>query len=338
MTSSHHSRLTASAQKTTDFFLSRLQADGSSFGPDAKDIACYFKAPMLLITAGKRDAARQVLEYIKTHFLRDDGDFGTSETVKSVKPEYIEYWSYMNGWILRAANQLEMTAISKPAGAYLQQYTNFNTGRPADNDITDVLTAAHHGLLFLESGAIEKAIAAGNYLCRAMAHQPAPHQGFYLRMQADEKPVTAFPKEQSLFYFVSKTEPDQLHFMLGYPAAFLALLFQATKQKEFLAAAKQYTDFSLACHESVFASGFSHKTAWAASLLFAITGEEKYRAAAEKIAEYLLHQQSGNGLWYTEAGINTSLDQSAEIACWFLEISKNLSVEPRHEIKPKLSI
>lgn len=314
--SSLETLLAESVEKTIQNFESKLQTDGS-LGYEAADIACYFKLPMMFIAAGKMESARKVMGYIKTRFLLPDGDFGNSASIKSIKPEYIEYWSYINGWILRAANILEMTDVSRPASAYMKRYTGFS----------DVLTAAHHGLIALEAGEMKDAPSAGDYLCAAIHDQPDLNKGFYLRFE-NKKAVTAFASEQTPFYFVSKTEPNQLHFMIGYPAAFLALLYQETRDEKYLAAAKQYLDFSLSSHESVYACGFSHKTAWAASILFALTEEAQYLHAVEKISNYLVSNQAANGLWYADADVNTSLDQSAEIAGWFLEIGRYLNNKP----------
>jgi hypothetical protein len=111
--------------------------------------------------------------------------------------------------------------------------------------------------------------------------------------------------------------------MIGYPAAFLALLYKETNRKEFLSAAKSYLDFSLFCDESVYSCDFSHKIAWAASLLYECTGDKRYLAVIDKITSYFLEKQE-NGMWFT-SDINASYDQSAEIACWFLDIAKNIN-------------
>ena|SRR3990167_1049834 len=311
-------------------FEEKLEIDGS-YGKATNDIACYFKSPMMWIAAGEPDIARKILAYIKNTFMLPNGDFGDDAETKSIKPEYIEYWSYMNGWILRAANKLEMPEISQPASQYLDQYhigtnSGFVTANIGnDSKVSDVLTASHHGLINLESGNLETALSAGNYLCGAINNQPAIEHGFYLRIDSAGKPIIQFPAEQTPFYFVSKHEADQLHFMIGYPSAFLAMLFKNTLNEKYLVAARQYFDFSLSCHESIYACNYSHKIAWAASILLEITGEEKHLDVIEKITTHFIKNQSEDGMWYADADINTRFDQSAEIACWFMAISKNIN-------------
>jgi hypothetical protein len=103
------------------------------------------------------------------------------------------------------------------------------------------------------------------------------------------------------------------------------MLYQKTRNEEFLNSAQAYLDFSLSCNEQIYQCNFSHKIAWAASLVYECTGDEKYLRVIEIISDHFIANQR-NGMWYSE-DINSSYDQSAEIACWFLEIVKNIRTE-----------
>jgi hypothetical protein len=316
-------KLSNSANKVVAFFESKLQQDGS-YGADAKDLACYYKSPMMFIIANKQKTALIVLTHIKKQFMQMDGDFITQDNLKSANPAYVEYWPYTNGWIVRAAHLLEMKEIVRPGYEYLMQYSLGSAGFLTNkvSEMTDVLSVAHHGLINLEMNKLDIAVAAGKYLCEAFRKQPSLHRGFYLRFNKEKNAITDFSKDQALFYYVSTTEPKQLHFMIGYPAAYLALLYKRTKNLEFLDAAKSYLDFSLSCDKSVYSCDYSHKIAWAASLLYRCTGDEKLLVVIDKISDYFIANQK-NDMWFTN-DINASYDQSAEIACWFLDIVKNV--------------
>lgn len=321
-----NAKLTSAAQKVVTYLESKLQANGS-FGNEAKDLACYFKSPMMFIIANKTGIAHRILKYIQIAFMTSEGDFKTHATLKSVNGAYSEYWSYANGWIVRAANQLKMVEVAQPGGQYLSRYFLGDRAGFATNQIdkipkmTDVLTVAHHGLINLEMDNMELALTAGNHLCRVIDKQPDLKKGFYLRLDEKENVIT---KEQTPFYFVSASEPNQLHFMIGYPAAFLALIYKKTQRLEFLTAAKTYLNFSLSCDKSVYTCDFSHKISWAASLLYECTGDEKYLEVIDKIADHFIEKQHRCGMWFA-GDINASYDQSAEIACWFLDIVKNVN-------------
>jgi hypothetical protein len=315
-------KLADSANKVVTFLESKVQQDGS-YGVDAKDLACYFKSPMMFVAAKKPKTASFILTHIKKQFMQADGDFRTQDNLKSSNPAYIEYWPYTNGWIVRAAHLLEMNEIVQPGYEYLTQYSLGPAGILTNkvSETSDVLCVAHCGLINLEMDKLDIAIAAGNYLCEAIQKQPDLSQGFYLRFNKEKNVITDFPKDKTVFYYVSTKESNQLYFMLGYPAAYLVLLYKKTNNLEFLNAAKSYLDFSLSCDKSIYSCNFSHKIAWAASLLYECTGEKKYLTVIDKITDYFISNQK-NGMWFTD-DINASYDQSAEIACWFLDIIKN---------------
>jgi len=316
-------KLADSANKVVAFLESKLLKDGSY--EEAEDLACYFKSPMMFIAANKQETASLVLTHIKKQFMQTNGDFKTQDNLKSVNSAYIEYWPYTNGWIVRAANQLKMQEIVKPGYQYLTQYSD-SSGRFLTNPeakMTDVLSIAHYGLINLEMDKLDVATAAGDYLCEAIDNQPELSKGFYLRLDKNKNIITDFPEEKKAFYYVSTKEPNQLHFMIGYPAAYLSLLYKKTNDSKFLNATKLYLDFSLSCDQSVYSCNFSHKIAWAASLLYECTGEEKYLTVIDKITNYFMENQK-DGMWFS-GEINTSYDQSAEIACWFLDIVKNVN-------------
>ncbi|HVY53187.1 MAG TPA: hypothetical protein VHA13_01560, partial [Gammaproteobacteria bacterium] len=259
-------QLSASADLAVNFLESKMQEDGS-YGDELTDIACYFKSPLMFLSAGRPDAAKRCLSYIVKHFFYPDSDFKTLGNIKSINPAYNEYWSYVNGWIIRAFNQLGMRELSSWATKYFNQ---FNVGQgiflTQNLDITprmtDVLTVAHHGLVNLENNEFETAFLAGSFLCEAFKKQPDLCAGFYLRFDLSGQPLKHCNYDQKPYYFVNAIEPNQLHFMIGYPAAFLAILYKNTNNLDFLNAAKGYLDFSLSCHESVYTSKFSHKLAW----------------------------------------------------------------------------
>ncbi|MEE9451231.1 MAG: hypothetical protein V3V61_00575 [Gammaproteobacteria bacterium] len=322
-------RLVAGAKITTQYFRSKLNKDGS-YGENIDDLSCYYKSPMMFIIAGQKDLANLVLDHIKCRYMTDTGDFMTDMSMKSAKPEYTIFWTYTNGWIVRAAIELGRKDISISAYEYLLHY-NVENGLgflmnhlDSKNGVTDVLTAAHHGLIHLEHNNMDLAVLAGNYLCAALHKQPEIDRFFYLRFDASGNAITQFDDEQVAFFCIDKQIPDQLYFMIGYPCAYLALLHEKTKDKKFIEGAKAYLNFALSCDENVLSCNFSHKLAWAASILYKITGDAKYLTSITTITDYFISRQSREGMWYLEDDINTAYDQSAEIACWFMDIVKNL--------------
>ena len=146
------------------------------------DLACYYKAPYLLFISGKIEEANRVLSYIHKTFGREDGDFTTSKEGKSDNVAFVEYWAYMNGWIALTAQKMGRFDVAYPAYDYLQTFFHpklegFTTRHPygQGDNMVDILTTAHLGLVALYFGNQKKARAAGQ-LIQTILSSPAQYQ------------------------------------------------------------------------------------------------------------------------------------------------------------------
>jgi hypothetical protein len=172
---------------------------------------------------------------------------------------------------------------------------------------------------------LERAKLCGEGLLNLMAAQPNLENELLLRMSVKTGALIANPPENmEPFYIVKRDSPNQLYFFLGYHGIFMTKLYQVTKDQRFLDSAKAMINFALVCHESIYTFSFSHKVAYASALLAAETKEEKYRALALKIGEYLISIQSEDGYFCKEMEPINKYDQSTEIAIWLREINNEL--------------
>jgi len=330
-----HDLLADSANKAIGFFESCLKDDGT-LGERATDLSCYYKVAMMFLVSGKAAFANRVLDYIKAHFLQASGDFMTGADIKSAKGEYTEFWGYTNGWVVRAAQMCGREDIAGPGLEYLAKYAHPSNGGCLTHQLdvespdltTDVLMTAHMGLIHLEGERIDLALKAGDYLCAASDKQPELERGFYLRLNADSNVITEYPDAAAAVMIVERAKPGQLYFMLGYPIAYLTLLFEKTGDVKYLDSAKRYADFALSCHEDFYISNFSHKVAWSLSLLYRHERDPRYLDTISRITTHFTKSQNDTGTWYNpDEDINTAFDQSAEIAIWLIEIAKNVAPE-----------
>ena len=172
---------------------------------------------------------------------------------------------------------------------------------------------------------MQQAHSAGQYLIDMYNKQPELDKHFYLRSSRQGQLLTQFSREQAPLYTVETDQDNQLYFMLGYPCAYLALLYQATGSQLYLDTAVDYFQFVLNCQHALLSLN-SHKLAWAASLLYRLAGPDpQYLNAIATITDHFIKQQDNQGLWYTADNDPIKVyDQSAEIACWFLYIQSNL--------------
>lgn len=320
-----------SAEKAVNWLRSRLNKDGS-YNANSNDLAMYYKSPLLFYIFGKTEAANRILNYIKNNFMRENGDFTTEGDTKSENAALSEYWGYINGWIAIASQKIGRFDIAYRASQYLQLFYHpeqggFTTTQPygTGDNVVDVLTTAHLGLLNLYFGNLEKAKQAGNLLHKFISIQPDINQGIYLRLDGNGKLVTEFPSDSAVLFFVSAKQAYQAYFMIGYPIAFLGKLYQATGEASYLDAAKNYLDFALSCHGSIGSFHFSHKVAWGSAIIADLTKNAKYFDFCTSIADYLVSIQNAEGCWLKEEPAHSYFDQTAEIAIWLKEISAELS-------------
>jgi hypothetical protein len=324
------SRHEQAADRAVRWLTDQLGEDGS-FGPDADDLACYYKSPYLLALSGRPREAGRLLDHVRDRFMRGDGDFATADERKSANAAFQEYWAYPNGWIALGSVRSGRVDVAYPAVDYLRAHDAacggfFTHRRSADaDDVVDALTTAHLGLLALSFGDVRRAEQAGGYLTRLLGAQPDLDHGLHLRTDSTGRLVDEFPAEAAAFHLVSRTEPDQAYFMLGYPIAFLARLAELTGDRGHLRAAEGYLGFALSCEGNLRASPASHKVAWGAAVLGRVACAPRGLALAEQITEFLLDMQDAGGAWLPTEPPHTTFDQTAEIAIWLREIDVELS-------------
>jgi hypothetical protein len=318
------------ADRAVGWLSDQLGEDGS-FGPQADDLACYYKSPYLLALSGRARDAGRLLDHVQRRFMREDGDFTSAGDRKSANGAFQEYWAYPNGWIALGSLRLGRADVAYPAIDYLRAHGASCGGwythrRTADgDDVVDALTTAHLGLLALSIGDVRRAERAGEYLARLLDAQPDLDRGLYLRTDSGGRIVDEFPADAAVFHLVSRVEPDQAYFMIGYPIAFLARLAEATGGHGHLRAARGYLGFALSCAGNLRASPLSHKVAWGAAVLGRVASEPRAIALAQQIAEFLVEIQDEGGAWLRSEPPHTSFDQTAEIAIWMQEIAVELA-------------
>jgi hypothetical protein len=323
-------RYEQAADRAVGWLATRLCDDGS-YGPEADDLACYYKSPYLFQLSGRTRDAAGLLEFIRGRFMRPDHDFATSIRHKSDNAAFAEYWAYPNGWLAMAAQRMGRFDIAYPAFEYLRSchepdrggfLTNGSAG--SGDGGTDALTTAHLGLACLYFGDLPRAEGAGRWLARLLALQSDLRAGLFLRLDRSGHLVCDVPEAKAAFYLVSAREADQAYFMIGYPIAFLGKLYEATADDRYLRAARGYLDFGLSCEGNLRSCHTSHKVAWGAAVLARITSDPRCIELAVAIADYLLGIQDPSGAWLADQPAHTKFDQTAEIAIWLREISVEL--------------
>lgn len=315
--------------KSYDYLAKRLSYEMIYDGD--VDLSSIYKYPTLLQLMGKQSQCEHFIEAIKQHYFREDGDFLTYPELKTVNTILSNYWPYMNGWLAIAAHKLERFDISVHAYEFLHKfmhpklggYSNAFKHSPASQQI-DLFTTAHLGRVGLCIGGVDTAIQAADCIIHGLKAQPYPDR-LLLKMDADGRLIHNFNEDDAPFYCINKAEKNQLYFLLGYPAAFLLDIYQATADEHYLDYGVDLLGFACSCN-GIQESLFSHKVAWAAAKATRLTGDLVYAEFALSILDYIVDNQSESGCWHDGEDDYFMLDQTTEIAIWINSIITELAL------------
>ena len=140
------------------------------------------------------------------------------------------------------------------------------------------------------------------------------------------------PHDSPIRYVMYKNaEHDEFFFHPGIAGGFLARLYKATGDEQWLALAKTYMQFAEVASDFLFSIPRSGNVGWAASVLYTLTGEEKYRDTAIRVGDILIGLQSKQGWWTNMSGKAPSNDATAELTYWLDEIHQAVGEEERTE-------
>lgn len=328
----------ASAERGTQWLVSKLREDGS-YGPGTDDIAYYYKGPYALSVTGHISEALRMLEHIKNTFMREDGDFRLKERKSENDFLNRDYYTYANAWIIMGAHRLGRFDISYKAMDFLMNFRDPSSGgffseRPLveGGGRIDTISASFNGLVCLYLGHLREAVEAGDFLVSLLEMQPKGSGKFFSSYSAEKGLITEFPTERALHYVVDSRNEKQWYFFVGYPAGYLSKLYVVTGNAKYLRAADGYFNFATSCREDVYHYPPSGKLAWGSAVSFKVTKTEKYRQAAENLAEYILRIQNPDGSWLYD-GLYSSMDQqplpmtfdlTQEFVSWLAEIALEL--------------
>ncbi len=291
-------RLVQSAAKGAVWLLSQIADDGM-VEPRDRGIDTYYKVPRALAAAGNTAEATALLERVIHADMTPNGDFEPAHRGRF----HHDFYIYPHCWLILAAQQLNVHQPIEPATDFVDSFPRH-----------DILTASFAGLVMLGAQRIACARTDGQFLLELIDMQPAPDRR--LHAAADER----FDQPG---YIVQRDTPGQRYYFPGIASAFLAQLHEATGEPAWLDAARWYWNFWFNCGGDVLQSVRSGKGALGSAYLHRITGENQYREAALRIADYLQSLQAPNGQWHAlDAAGDPAPSYTAEFVVWLHEIAR----------------
>ena len=308
------------------YLLKQLHDDGS-FGNQT--VLDYYKAPAAFQVCGQSRAANRLCSWIRKVGMSSDGDFGPRTEFTSGY-----FYAYFNIWVILGAQRLGQFDLGQRGMNFLMDFYDEKSGgfysSRTDRDPTtkqDLWVTSGCGQAALYTGRLDVARGVGRWMQQMMDEQPNYPEVMYTVSTRQTGLVTEVDSEDPLRYVLENaSEGDQFFFHPGIAGGFLARLYQATGEEQWLHLARQYMRFAETANDNLFWLLRAGKVGWAASVLYSLTGEQKYLDMAIKVGDNIVAQQADDGSWIfgSEALRN---DVTAEMVVWLDEIHQAVGLD-----------
>ncbi|MBM3804645.1 MAG: hypothetical protein FJW26_20305 [Acidimicrobiia bacterium] len=303
-----------------EYLKSQLRAD-DGFGAVERGLADYYKVPLALMVCGASAESNRLLDWIRRSGMTAEGDFGPR------LPETVGYpYIYYNIWVIIGAHRQGHFDLSQKGMDFVLRFFDRDSGGfcPSPDQRTaealqDLWVVSGGGQAALYTGRMEAALGVGCWMKRLMDLQPNfPKQLYSVYSRAGGLHTRLDPAEDVRFVVNANAERDEYFFHPGIAAGFLANLFKATRDQQWLDLAEEYMRMTEIASDFNLKSLRAGKVAWAAANLYTVTGKAKYADLAAKVGDNILAVQTSAGPW--KFGQMSSNDATAEMVVWLDEV------------------
>jgi hypothetical protein len=290
-----------SRRKGAALLLRHQNGDGS-LGPVKKGIF-YYRVPWALALCGESGPAMQVTDWIRRHMLTADGEVAGSASPNANANRQVN--TYAETCLAYGAQLLRQYDVAQLAMRFARRFQDSVTGgvyldreRTGPGDPQILYLTCQLGMSALVTGHQESAEAAGRFLQRLWAAQPALPERLYTIWTRDGGLVTEVPAGADRRHYVNESQDvQQYHYNGGIAAAFLVQLSLATGEAPWLDLARRYQAFSMGSTERQFEVKQVCKSAWGGGLLYMATREPIYRDWTLRLGDWFVANQHDDGHW-----------------------------------------
>lgn len=324
--------LADSALASKNWLLQHSAEDG--FLPTTERIveSCY-KGIWSLYENGASLEASRVADFVK-QWMDQSGDI--PEPRRDVA-FLTEHYLYANTYLAIGAHLLGRFDLSLDLYRFIRTRQH-NSGGFLSHQVAfsgeqymDSVSTAIAGITALFLGDVNVATGAAEFLRNLILKQPSPEERFYTTLSVNGYFLEPDSQDNS-HRAIQVREEEQDWYFIGINVVFLTLLYLGTREHQHLALAERLMKYmDDMCHEEVFASYSSGKAGVGASLLYSLTGKQRYFEIATSIAEFIKKKQHPAGFWQEEDNSfsvsllsASDLDMTLEYALWLRLISRFL--------------
>ena len=284
-----------------------------------KDLQGHYKAPAFWAAVGDAEMAGRCRQIIVDRFLREDGDFRMSDTVKGFTEfacTTVNQYIYPNGWITVGMQKAGAYDVVQKALKFILSFQDPKFGgfyyafdpvkKVIDKRLMDSSSTSSAGMALLMAGRLDEARRAGDFVLRLLSLQPEPDKYYFSCIRPDGALHT------DVFRTEDQWDPDsrkqkclsatadglnELTWLVGKPTKFLTRLYTATGKTEYLEGAKRAFFFFHKLHPNAWKNYASCKTMWAGAELYRITGESVFAETAVRLLDFYCQTQAPSGSW-----------------------------------------
>ena len=327
-----HEQYLAAGSRAVDWAAARIDPNGR-FPEDAHCLFAYYKAPIAFAAAGRIPEASAIMRVIEQEFFRDGGFVeDAAHPAATASPEYRE------SWLTFGAHALRAYALSYPASERLAGRLHPHLGGivveaapgTADGLQVDWGTTCCAIVAFLNRGRIDDAMRGGYFLLRLIEDQPDAHR--YLCLRRDDKGNLVYPDdpEKTVAWIIEYEKTGQIYWYLGFALVAFSQLLAATGESIWRIGAERVYELIARCNPEIYEHITNGKMGWGGALLYAATGEERYRELASRVGRWLVEVQTPEGPWIrrprysslSEQPLAVSLDTTLERGFFMLELAR----------------
>ncbi len=316
-------RFKEARDKGCAYLLARQRPDGG-FGDLKLGVTEYYKVPAAFLVCGESRAASRLLHWIRRNGMTPDGDFGP----RPIEASADYYYSYYNIWAIIGAHRLGQFDLSQRGMDFLLDFWDPKSGgfyssatERESSTKQDLWVVSGCGLAALYTGRMDVAEGVGRWMKTLMDDQPNYPEVMYTVYSRAQGVITEpDPADEIRYVLRNVSEGDQYFFHPGIAGGFLARLYQATGDDQWLELSKQYMVFAERATDHLLGLLRAGKVCWAASVLYTLTCDQKYKDLAVKIGDKIIAVQSEEGYWGGVGDDMPNSDVTAEMVVWLDEL------------------
>ena len=291
-------RFETAKRKGVEYLLSHLKPNGEL--GEVKDGFYFYRAPWTFTVAGETRAATSVASWVRQNMWTPEGDFDNGLRVNR------DAYAYRNATFIYGAHMARQFDLSHRSMEHLLSWQDPATGGFSNNleddgmsDDMDIPYTVGPGLACIATGYLDEARRVYDYLVRVYEQQDElPDRFYYNLSRKTGRVIREYPEDDRFWYVVESQEARPQRWTIGGIAtAFLCRLYLADPKDEYIELARKYMQFSMDSTPRQFEFPQVCKSGWGSSLIYQVTGEDRYRDWTYKLGDWFADTQSDDGAW-----------------------------------------